>query len=64
MKEKTLRFLRDEESMMRLVEAGCSRIIVVCLTLMIGFWSVMAQAMTTDEALKTLSGRDFRNNFV
>ncbi len=45
--------------MMRLVEAGCSRIIVVCLTLMIGFWSVMAQAMTTDEALKTLSGRDF-----
>lgn len=45
--------------MMRLAKAGCSRIIVVCLTLMIGFWSVMAQAMTTDEALKALSGRDF-----
>lgn len=44
---------------MRLIQAGCSRIIVVGLTLMIGLWSVMAQAMTTDEALKALSGRDF-----
>lgn len=44
---------------MRLVQAGCSRIIVVGLTLMMGLWSVMVQAMTTDEALKALSGRDF-----
>lgn len=44
---------------MRLIQAGCSRIIVVGLTLMMGLWSVMAQAMTTDEALKALSGRDF-----
>ena len=44
---------------MRLIQAGCSRIIVVGLTLMMGLWCVIAQAMTTDEALKALSGRDF-----
>lgn len=44
---------------MRFVQAGCSRIFVVCLGLMVTLWCGMAQSMTTDEALKALSGRDF-----
>ncbi len=45
--------------MMRCLQAGCSRLIVVSLGLLVSLWCGLAQSMTTDDALKALSGRDF-----